>query len=130
VVKIARQRSLCTIPPPTGLDPNTGDNQCLAGVNEIKNGLQLGTAGQGGAALLLLAHHRASGRLERDNLGRKILPGGRGAGIADFGGRCVHFGCACDGLRRFVFSTAKPSQNEHIFGAAAVQRECFPGVYP
>ena len=64
-------------------------------MDEIEDGFQLGPARKTGPAFLLGADHATSGRLQRLDLGIKVLVCCGGAGIADFGSGSVHYGCAC-----------------------------------
>ncbi|ESY98101.1 hypothetical protein X737_39845 [Mesorhizobium sp. L48C026A00] len=52
---------------------DAGDDERLARMDEVENGVELRAAFQGGAALLLLANDLAAGGLERGDLRRKVL---------------------------------------------------------
>ena len=61
-------------------------------MNEVEDGFQLGAALQRRAAALLLAHHSASSRSQRLDLGIEVLIDSRGASISYSGLKSVHFG--------------------------------------
>ena len=62
------------------------DHQRLAGMDELKDGPELGPSREGGAVAGLGADHGAPCGLKRRRLGIEVLVRGRDPGIADAGG--------------------------------------------
>ena len=100
------------------------DHQRLAGMDEGKNRLQLGTSREGGAVAGLGAHHRAAGGLQRRELDIGVLVRGRDPGVADPGGRAVHFACAHRGIS--TLNLYPPEMNTQT-GLSGVQAPCHSG---
>ena len=65
-------------------------------MDEVEDRLQLGATVKRRATALFLPYHPAPRRCQRLDLRIEVLIDCRCSGIADFGARFVHFGCAYD----------------------------------